>query len=163
MHAQVALVSTLRVLGRFATGEGLDADARSLIEEHLRKLAPGDVDAFIASRQQQDALPVTKLRQLHTPIAWLSIGLTLLALARIGVRQKELGTPALRFVLFVLAAYVINAALSANLSGIYDRYQSRLVWLFGLWLSVGLRLPFARGARAATQPSEAPALQTSAR
>ena len=140
LHAQVALVSTLRVLGRFATGEGLDADARPLIETHLRKLAPRDVPAFAASLQQRDAIAVAQLRQLHTPIGWMLIASALFGLVR-WVRQRDLGTPELRFLGFVALSWLLNAALSANLSGIYDRYESRLLWLFGMWALACVRLP----------------------
>lgn len=140
MHLRVATLSTLRVLGRFATGEGLDADARSLIEERLQTLAPHDVPAFVASRQQRDAIPVAKLRLLHTPIGWTLIALALLALTRWAWR-KDLGTAELRFLLFATTAWFLNGVLSANLSGIYDRYESRLVWLFGVWFLAWVKLP----------------------
>ena len=140
LHARVAALSTLRVLGRFATGEGLDSDARSLIEEKLQTLAPGDVRAFEASRQQRDAIPVATLRLLHTPIGWALIALALLALTRWAWR-KDLGTAELRFLLFAVTAWFLNGVLSANLSGIYDRYESRLVWLFGVWLLAWVKMP----------------------
>jgi hypothetical protein len=140
LHAQVAIISTLRVLGRFATGEGLDADARPLIEQQLQKLAPSDVPAFVASRQQRDAIAVSTLRRLHTPIGWALIALALVGMSR-WARQRDAGTPELRFLAFVILAWFLNGVLSANLSGIYDRYESRLLWLFGLWLSAWLRLP----------------------
>jgi len=140
LHAQVALSSTLQVLGRFATGEGLDPDARDLIEPQLLKLAPGDVPAFAASRQQRGAIAVDTLRSLHTPIGWALIAFALFALAR-WARQKDIGSAELRFLGFVFAAWLLNAVLSANLSGIYDRYESRLLWLFGLSLLAWVRLP----------------------
>jgi hypothetical protein len=140
LHAQVALDSTLRVLGRFATGEGLDGDARDVIEPHMQKLAPGDVRAFNASRQQRDAIAVPKLRQLHTPIGWMMIAFALAALTRWAWRN-DLGSAELRYGAFVVLAWFLNALLSANLSGIYDRYESRLLWLFGVWLLASIRLP----------------------
>jgi hypothetical protein len=146
LHARVALASTLQVLGRFATGEGLDADARSLIEAQLQPLAPADVTAFATSRQQRDAIAVTAIRRLHTPIGWLFICVTPLMFAR-ALRRKEPATPRLRLLAFVTAAWLLNAVLSANLSGIYDRYESRLVWLFGLALSAWLELDEHRQSR----------------
>jgi hypothetical protein len=150
LHAQVALLSTLRALGRFATGEGLDGDARPEIEPHLQKLAPGDVQGFAASRQQRDAIAVAQLRQLHTPIGWALIALALGALAR-SLQRTALATPLLRFLAFVAAAWLLNAVLSANLSGIFDRYESRLLWLFGLGLSAWPKLP---GRDRAAHPSQ---------
>jgi hypothetical protein len=139
LHAQVALSSTLRVLGRFATGEGLDSDARPLIAQHLRTVAPRDLPAFLASRQQHDAIAVAALRQVHTPIGWVLITCALFGLAR-WLCHGGLGSPELRFIGFAALAWVLNAVLSGNLSGIYDRYESRLVWLFGVWLLTRFRL-----------------------
>jgi hypothetical protein len=140
LHLKVALVSTLQVLGRFATGEGLDPDARELIEAQLQKVAPGDLASFAASRQQRSGIAITKLRELHTPVGWALIAFALFALGR-WARHRQLGTPELRFLAFVFTAWLLNAVLSANLSGIYDRYQSRLLWLFGLGLLAWIRLP----------------------
>jgi hypothetical protein len=150
LHAQVALLSTLHALGRFATGEGLDGDARPQIEPHLRKLAPADVPAFVASRQQRDGIAVAQIRQLHTPIGWALIALALSALAR-SAQRRDFATPLLRFLAFVAAAWLLNAVLSANLSGIFDRYESRLLWLFGLGLSAWPKLP---GLDRAAQPAQ---------
>jgi hypothetical protein len=139
LHLQVALVSTLQVLGRFATGEGLDSDAKSLIAAHMQALAPADVSAFLASRQQRDAIPVASLRHLHTPVGWLMIAMMVVVLVR-SWRLRELATPRVRWLAFVTLAWLLNAVLSANLSGVYDRYESRLLWLFGLALCAWIKL-----------------------
>jgi hypothetical protein len=151
LHAQVALSSTLQVLGRFATGEGLDADARPAIEQHLLELAPGDVTAFATSRQQRDAITVASIRELHTPVGWVLIALALIALVR-WVKHRALGAPELRFLSFVAWAWLLNAVLSANLSGIYDRYESRLLWLFGLWFLAWVKLPKLAALKLGTRP-----------
>jgi hypothetical protein len=134
LHARVALQWTLSTLGRFATGEGLDADALPLIEPRLRAVAPGDVPALIGSRQQRDALPVARLRQLHTPTGFGLLALALCVLAGSALRSGR-SSPRTGFIAFAALAWLLNAALSANVSGIYDRYESRLIWLLGLGLS----------------------------
>ena len=143
LHARVALVSTLRVLGRFATGEGLDSDASDVIAARMAKVAPADVSAFLSSRQQRDAIDVSKLRFLHTPIGWALIACALLSLTRL-FQLKDADSAELRFLGFVALAWLLNAVLSANLSGIYDRYESRLLWLFGLWLVSRMRVRLPR-------------------
>lgn len=140
LHARVAVLSTLQVLGRFATGEGLDGDATTSIAPHLAKLAPGELSAFLSSRQQRDGIAVATLRQLHTPIGWVLIVCSLLSLLRIA-QIKNHGTMELRFLGFAAAAWFMNAVLSANLSGIYDRYESRMLWLFGVWLLGRVTVP----------------------
>jgi hypothetical protein len=92
----------------------------------------------MASRQQRDAIALEPLRRLHTPVGWALIALTLGVLAR-GTWRKQLASVALRFVAFVVLAWLWNAVLSANLSGVYDRYESRLVWLFALALTPWLK------------------------
>jgi hypothetical protein len=149
LHVRVALVSTLRVLARFGTGEGLDGDARERIEEHMVKLVPADVRAFAASRQQRDGIDVSLLRRVHTPIGWMLIAAALLSLWRwFRTPAGDAATPELRFVTLLVCAWLLNGVLSANLSGVYDRYESRMLWLFGLWLAAWFELPkLARGFR----------------
>ena len=58
-----------------------------------------------------------------------------------GVAKSALDA-SVRYLAFILVALLINATLSANLSGVYDRYQSRVVWLLGvgLWCCVASRV-----------------------
>lgn len=134
LHLQVAASYTLQLLARFATGEGLDADARPLIEEQLRAYVPTDVAAFRAAKQQRDALPVATLRRVHTPFGWLALALScaLVGAAALSRSARLWREPSVRFAAFTLSAYVLNALLSANLAGLYDRYESRLVWTLAL-------------------------------
>ena len=142
LHLQVAIEYTLRALGRFRTGEGLDADARPLIEAQLARFAPDDLPGFRSARQQANQIPVDQLRTLHTPVGWLllSLGSLVLLLAALAGRSS-FAQRGVCFIAFVFAALLLNAAISGNLSGIYDRYQSRLVWLVALGLSGCWPLP----------------------
>jgi hypothetical protein len=70
LHARVALSYTVQVLSRFRTGEGLNADARDLLEAQIARYAPADLSAFRSSRQQNDQLPVEGLRSIDTPVGW---------------------------------------------------------------------------------------------
>lgn len=141
MHLQVAASYTVRELGRFATGEGLDSDARRLVEPQVAAYAPRDIPAYRAAKQQHDALPVAALQRVHGPFGWLLLALACALCAAAALpRFAELRRDsAVQFTAFALAAYVLNAALSGNLSGIYDRYESRILWLlllgpWALWL-----------------------------
>jgi hypothetical protein len=142
LHLQVAIDYTLRTLARFRTGEGLDADARPLIEAQLARFVPGDLPEFRSARQQADQLPVDQLRTVHTPVGWmlLLLGSLVLLLGALSGRSS-FAHRGMSFLAFVFAALLLNAALSGNLSGIYDRYQSRLVWLVALGLSACWPLP----------------------
>jgi hypothetical protein len=142
LHLQVAIDYTLRVLSRFRTGEGLDADARPLIEAQLARYVPDDLPAFRSARQQANQIPVDQLRALHTPVGWslFSLGSLVLLLAAVAGRNSFAHRGAC-FVAFVFAALLLNAAISGNTSGVYDRYQARLVWLVALGLSGCWPLP----------------------
>ncbi len=130
LHVRVAVTYTLRTLARFGTGEGLDSDAAPLVEAQIARFAPGDLPAFRAAKQQANAVPVASLRVLHTPTGWLLMAIACVLIARGSFQDRSV-----RFLCFVFAALLINAALSGNLAGIYDRYQSRLVWMLaiGVW------------------------------
>jgi hypothetical protein len=131
LHLQVAASYTLQVLGRFATGEGLDSDAARLIEPQVAAYAPRDIPAYRAAKQQHDALPVAAIQRVHGPFGWLMLALAcgLCAAAALPRFAQLRADPGVQLTAFALAACVLNAGLSANLSGIYDRYESRILWL----------------------------------
>jgi hypothetical protein len=134
LHLWIAMSYTLQTLARFGTGEGLDSDASPRVQAQIAMFAPRDVPAFRAAKQQADALPVAALRRVHTPFGWLVLALScaLAGLAALPAFAHLRREPSVRLAAFVLSAYLLNAALSANLSGVYDRYETRLVWLMAL-------------------------------
>lgn len=131
MHVRVALSYGARQLFRFQTGEGLDADAVPLIEPRIAEFSPGDLPAYRNARQQANAIPVAALRRVHTPVgaAALLLGIAFLAVARFPSLLSPRLDRAVRFVSALWTVLVINAVLAGNLSGVTDRYGSRLVWL----------------------------------
>jgi hypothetical protein len=135
LHLRVALQYTARALVAFGTGEGFDNDAVPWVEPQIARIAPGDLPAYRAARQQSNRLPVTALRAVHTTVAWSLCAITLVVVA-LSIRKGRAGftDASERFLAFVVAAIVINAVLTGNLSGINDRYGSRLFWLLGVAL-----------------------------
>lgn len=132
-HARVAVVSTLGALAAFRTGEGLDADARYLIEPLVKRYLPGELASYRAARQQRAALPIRGLRALHTPIAWMLLALGLwLAVSSPSRDAAHLDAAVGGFLRYCLLALATNAAISGNLSGVHDRYGARLVWLVAI-------------------------------
>jgi hypothetical protein len=140
LHLAVALDYTWRVLTRFRTGEGLDGDARPVIEAQIARYAPADLVAFRAARQQSDELPIQQVRSLHTPVGWFLLALASLLLLGAVSGGVSLAQRSVSFVTFTCCALLLNALISGNLSGIYDRYESRLVWLLALGLAGDLPL-----------------------
>ncbi len=138
----VALDYSLGALSRFGTGEGLDSLALPGLDSAMALVAPGDRPALAASRQQHDLVPVSRLRAIDTPVGW---GCLLAALSVVIVAWFRGGRwradRSVRFLVTALLSVLLYAVLCGNTSGIYDRYESRLVWLcgFGLWLAAEAR------------------------
>ncbi|MEP6475403.1 MAG: hypothetical protein ABJC74_16875, partial [Gemmatimonadota bacterium] len=133
---------SLGALSRFGTGEGLDSLALPGLDSAVALVAPGDRPALAASRQQHDQVPVSRLRAIDTPVGWAfllaALAVVIVALSRGGRWRAD---RSVQFLVTALLSVVLYAVLCGNTSGIYDRYESRLVWLcgFGLWLAAEAR------------------------
>jgi hypothetical protein len=91
----------------------------------LGQVFPGDCRAFLRSKQSRGLLlPLANAAaSIHTVIFWLSLASCFaFACAKSGRRLN-------RFFLFAMAFLLINAAVCATFSGVFDRYQSRVAWL----------------------------------
>lgn len=128
----VALAAARNALGQFArlgTGDGLEPwrgepGPEPLLAAHF---PAGELAAYRASRQQAGLLQqdAARLGALHVGLAWAALAL-LPVLA--WLRRREAAAAAL--CLLVLAAAIGNATLTGGLSGVHDRYQGRIAWLF---------------------------------
>ncbi len=139
MHVQIAVNYTFGVLGHFGTGEGLDSLARPGLDSAIGRAAPGDLTALRSSRQQHGRVPVTLLRAVHVPVGWTAIVLALAVLVVAARRGRRwLAAPPVQLIATALAAVVIYAVICGNTSGVYDRYEARLVWVvaFALWVAL---------------------------
>jgi hypothetical protein len=134
VHLQVAVSQTLKALSRFATGEGLDGEASYMIDPEVASTVPRELTAYRAAKQQASALPLAALRAVHTPCGWLALfsACALVVAASLPRLARLRDEPSVRFAAFALAAYLLNAVLCANLSGVFDRYESRVLWLLAL-------------------------------
>lgn len=136
LHLRVAAAYTIGTLGRFGTGEGLDSLALPGLDSAIAHAAPRDLPALHRSRQQHDRVPVAALRAVHTPVGWavLVLGLAVIIVAATRGR-RWFAERSVQLVVMALAAVVLYAGICGNTSGIYDRYESRLVWVvaFALW------------------------------
>jgi len=136
LHVRVAFDYTVGVLGTFGTGEGLDSLALPGLDSAVTLVAPGDRPALDRARQQHDRVPVGMLRSVHTPAGWIMLLAGAAVLMVAALRRVEWWSHrALLLLLTALAAVLIYAVICGNTSGIYQRYEARLVWLagFALW------------------------------
>jgi hypothetical protein len=128
----VALAVAHNALGQFVmlgTGDGLqpwpgEPGPEPLIAAHF---PAREVAAYRASRQQAGLLErdVSRFVALHVLLAWSALAM-LPVLA--WLRRREAAACAL--CLLVLATAIGNATLTGGLSGVNERYQGRIAWLF---------------------------------
>jgi hypothetical protein len=98
--------------------------------EDLRACHPGDVAAFLGSLQGRGELE-RALRALDRPVmllVWAALALCLAGAAA----GRRLAAPLSSLTLFALAAAVSNAFWMGFLSGVYGRYQARILFILFL-------------------------------
>ena len=126
-----ALLDTGRQLLHTATGDGLSADFAAMVAERVRPVyADGDevADALLQSRQGKAELPLQQFQFLHRGFLIIALGFIAWALF---ARGRYLPARLVLFAAFVAAGLLVNAAVTGGLSGPYDRYFARVVWLIG--------------------------------
>jgi hypothetical protein len=123
----LALAAIRRSVGQFfaiATGDWLLKPKPTLADDWARVFPPDEVARFAAARQQR-FLPLVSdgMQALHRTVGFVS-----LVLLAIGIVVE--GRSALGALLIVSAvALLVNPVVTGALSGVYDRYQSRFIWL----------------------------------
>ena len=122
-----------RQILRFQTGDGLTPGYARLVAPTLGEVfSPAVERSVLESKQGQGGLPIAEFRFLHT--VGVIFGLVLCLWSFIAWRGV-LPTRLIALQMFVLAAIVLNAIVTGALSGPYDRYLARVIWLI---LFVGL-------------------------
>ena len=118
-----------------STGDWLLKPKPTLVDDWTRVFPPAEVARFSAARQQR-SLPLVgdALQALHR-----SVGYVCLALLPIGILVEGRRSPLGALLIVSAVALLVNPVVTGGLSGVYDRYQSRFVWLavFGslMWLA----------------------------
>ncbi len=125
-EVRAALSNTLEQLGRFASGDGLSPWPDQVTAEIKRDFPAREAASYASARQQVGALSVPPvLAHLHMAIAVIGVMACLLLLPIALLRR----TPCAGFLVAVLMALPISAAITGALSTPHDRYQSRIMWL----------------------------------
>jgi hypothetical protein len=145
-----ALINFGTQLLRFQTGDGLSQQFAQMVAGHL-KAAYGDrvSQSLRDSRQGRAELPLTEIRTLHSVALALALAFLLYLLL---FRREAVSPEFVAFAVFVLLAVGLNAAVTGALSGAYDRYLARVIWLIDFAALLGLyqlvqarRVPTNRG------------------
>jgi hypothetical protein len=122
-----------RQILRFQTGDGLTPTYARLVAPLLGDVfSPAVEKSVLESRQGQGRLPIAEFRVLHT--VGVVSGLVLCLWSFI-LWRGVLPTKLMALQIFVVGGIVLNAIVTGALSGPYDRYLARIIWLI---LFVGL-------------------------
>ena len=101
------------------------------ISRILKARLPGDFQAFENSRQQRNALGPLKF----APDLAVAMAVVLLLPLMLVWAMRRRQWPLLGLTGLVVATLLLNAAITGDLSGPDDRYQSRVLWLLPLLAS----------------------------
>ena len=97
----------------------------SALDGWFRDLRPSLLKPLFGSRQLRGDIPKRVFRTVTTPVAAVLLLLVPLAWCGAVRRQDYKSCTLLSAIMFAL---ITNAAVSGALSGVHDRYQSRLIW-----------------------------------
>jgi len=137
--ALLALCNAAVQFTRLVTGDGLQAYRDEPGPEPLiRDYFPRELRAYQEARQSRGLLldDVARLQPLHV---WLAAA-GLLALPLVAWRRRRT-LPQAALCVMALAAAAGNAVVTGGLSGVNDRYQGRIAWLFVLVPAVVIATP----------------------
>jgi hypothetical protein len=123
---------TAQQLVTFRTGDQIEPQQWA-IATSLRKFVPHQMRAYLGARQQRDQIRFGLVNAVHVPVGALA-QLAMLAGLIVTLRRERWGAAVLLG--FMAAALFGNALICGALSNPHDRYQSRLVWLPVLALSL---------------------------
>jgi hypothetical protein len=127
-----SIKDTFRQLAAFRTGDEIrTSNAPYWNKDMMPRVFPRDVHAFGNARQSRYRLvPLADAAAaIDTPVYWLS------ALACLVLAWTDHVGKVNRFLYSAIVFLMINAAICATLSGVYDRYQSRVAWIVPLCLT----------------------------
>ena len=124
---QRAIVDAGRQLLRFQAGDGLSRDFARMVAGHLAPVFGAGIEkSLIESKQGQGRLPIAEARQLHIAGLIFAAGICFWT---IKARRQGLPRKLIALWVFVLLGIVWNAIVTGALSGPYDRYLARVIWL----------------------------------
>lgn len=108
------------------------------IRRYIQRFFPGAYEDYLASRQSTGRLPTAALNMTHGILTVVSLVTGLFLTIRF---MRRGSTMMVALPLVIAAALLINATVTASVSGVFGHYQGRLAWLVTLYAALGgLRL-----------------------
>ena len=117
---------TLLQFGAFRTGDEVRSyNARAWNRAIVAQVFPRDLRAFLNSKESRDQFVpwANAAATIDTVAFWLSLAICLAFVCFKAVGRLD------HFFYAAMAFLLINAAVCATFSGVFDRYQSRVAWL----------------------------------
>ena len=109
------------------------------VEQTMHRLGPATLQRYLSSREVTGSLPVEAASRVQYIVVGLGVLAFVVSLGMLRGRRD----PALRALLAtILLGVLINAFLTASLSSVQARYQSRVMWLVplgGMAAAMGVR------------------------
>jgi hypothetical protein len=125
-EARAALANTLEQMTGFASGDGLNPWPAQVSPTIERYFPAREQAAYASARQQARGLSVPPLlSSIHMFVALTGVAACVLLLPIAFLRRATCAG----FLLAVLLALPLSAAITGALSGPHDRYQARIMWL----------------------------------
>jgi hypothetical protein len=137
---RAAAANSWRQLLTFSAGSdfGNNSNADDYINLVLHRFFPSEEGQFLASWQQRGAPDLAAINFIYALVVVASLVGTVVILAISGFPAGLT-----EFSLVVAVGIVANAFVTGALSGVYDRYQARIIWLvpfvFATSVAVSLR------------------------
>ncbi|MFC0513014.1 hypothetical protein ACFFGT_02345 [Mucilaginibacter angelicae] len=122
---------TLKQFFQFDTGEA--SKPWPIVNEAVEQYFPSDYSQYISSRQNKEALNFDFINFTQRVIIAISL-LTYIY----EFLHKKMASRYRYLMAFILIVLVVNAWFCGTVSGVYPRYQSRLIWLVPLPLFIYL-------------------------
>ena len=125
-EARAGLANTLVQVSNFASGDGLNPWPAQVSPTIERYFPAREQATYASARQQSGALSVPLLLSRIDAMVALSGVIACVLLLPVALRRRA---PCAAFLLVVLLALPVSAAITGALSGPHDRYQARIMWL----------------------------------
>jgi hypothetical protein len=134
---QRAILDAGRQLFQFATGDGLSPYFAQMVADRVYPFfGPEVANSLLNSKQGQGRLPVGDFSQLHLVAVILAV---VFGAWTVVARRQWLPGKLVTLYAFVIAGVVWNATVTGGLSGPYDRYLARVIWLLCFAALIGYR------------------------
>jgi hypothetical protein len=125
-EVRAMVANTLEQMTRFASGDGLNPWPAEVSPRIEHDFPPREQAAYASARQQAGTLSVPSLlSNIHIITALIGVAGCAILLP-VAIRRRAVCAG---FLLAVLLALPVSAAITGGLSAPHDRYQARIMWL----------------------------------